>query len=193
VEIVNPSTSTVTIDGIQYDTVIIGNREWICSNLKNLFDFTLAFDGTDAPQATWHDEDSSKESYGLLYNGYAALQIDSKLSDGWRVAVRNDYTSLNNIQNGICYIYGTSLWNNLNLKTNAMKLNILPYGYAYGVSWGGNNKGFYGYGSNLTCWNTAVSSDNVQFSNFTNSNIAGGGTYEPKTNYFYIRLCRDVT
>lgn len=96
--IVDPILSNLIVDGYKYQTTRIGNQEWICENLRAVFDFTYAFDGTNSPQYTYFNEDVSNIEYGCLYNGYAASNINQHLTDGWRVA----YTSMeSDILNGI--------------------------------------------------------------------------------------------
>lgn len=186
--------SQANINGRIYKTTRLGNKEFICSNLKEVFDFDLAFNDVTNPQCCYWKKDSNNEDYGVLYNGWAATEINNKLTDGWRVAERDDFFFLKNNYDYTGYLYNVNGWNSQDyLKTDFYELNISPYGYAYGSEWIGGNAGFKGFGENNTWWSTTLDSrDRQQFSNAVASSMMNSSSFEPRTNYFYIRLVRDI-
>lgn len=89
-----PLGSATDIDGNTYATVVIGNQEWMASNLKA----TRYNDGTPIPitedaftwarlsngSYSWYDNDiANKEVYGALYNWHVIeyLQIFKNIDD----------------------------------------------------------------------------------------------------------------
>lgn len=186
--------SQAIINGRTYKTTRLGNKEFICSNLKEIFDFDLIFNDEAKPQCCYWVNDPNNEDYGILYNGWAATEINNKLTDGWRVAERNDFFFLRDNYSFVNYLYNVNGWNYYDyLKTDFYELNISPYGYAYGSEWSGGSIGFKGFGQNNTWWATNVdSNDKQQFSNAINYTMMTASGFEPRTNYFYIRLVRDI-
>jgi uncharacterized protein (TIGR02145 family) len=108
-----PNTSSVEygegatdIDGNTYQSVIIGNQEWMAENLKT----TKYSDGTAIPKVTgntqwsdlstgawcYYDNDSSQYeelNYGKLYNFYA-VETDKLCPTGWHVPTDGEWTVL---------------------------------------------------------------------------------------------------
>jgi uncharacterized protein (TIGR02145 family) len=89
-----PLGSATDIDGNTYGTVVIGNQEWMASNLKA----TSYNDGTSIPitedaftwanlrtgSYSWYDDDiTNKDVYGALYNWYVIqyLQVFGNIDD----------------------------------------------------------------------------------------------------------------
>ena len=89
-----PLGSATDIDGNVYATVVIGNQEWMASNLKA----TAYNDGTPIPitegaytwanlstgSYSWYDNDiANKDVYGALYNWYVIqyLQVFGNIDD----------------------------------------------------------------------------------------------------------------
>lgn len=199
IEIVKPVLSTVEIDGINYKTTICNGKEFICDNLKNTFDFDIIFnDTTNVAQCCYWHNDINNIGYGVLYNGWAAAEIDNKLNNGWHVARRDDWDAIvskvGGRNNGPIYFYAKNTWNNNeNYKTDVYEMNINPYGYAYGAEWAGGDIGFKGFGINNTWWDTSLDTGGNQlFQNAVSSMLLASSSYEPRTNYFYVRICRDV-
>jgi uncharacterized protein (TIGR02145 family) len=93
-------------DGNIYKTVTLGTQIWMAENLRT----TKYNDGTDIPKVTvnndwynlttdaycWYnnDETAFKDTYGALYNGFAA---NTKLCPtGWHIPSNADWTDLGN-------------------------------------------------------------------------------------------------
>jgi uncharacterized protein (TIGR02145 family) len=94
------------IDGNTYQSVVIGNQEWMNENLKT----TKFNDGTEIPNVTddfawsvlstaafcWYDNSqSNKNIYGALYNWYT-VQSGKLCPPGWHVPADEEWTTLEN-------------------------------------------------------------------------------------------------
>ncbi|MEN8229229.1 MAG: fibrobacter succinogenes major paralogous domain-containing protein [Bacteroidota bacterium] len=92
-------------DGNEYQTVQIGNQEWMTENLKTtrysdgspipyVTDTTL-WRNLDAPAYTWYNNDiSNKESYGGLYNWHVIGEDKNICPSGWHVATDEEWKTL---------------------------------------------------------------------------------------------------
>ncbi len=93
------------IDGNVYNTVIIGDQEWMTENLKttrysdgtpipNVTDIT-EWRNIDAPGYVWYNNDiSNKDIYGALYNWHVVGEKKDLCPTGWRVASDEDWKKL---------------------------------------------------------------------------------------------------
>jgi len=84
-------------DGNEYTTIIIGSQEWIIENLK----VETYADGTPIPNlvtdAEWIGSNVTKETYGALYNWYAATYNIGGASiapTGWHVPTGAELNTL---------------------------------------------------------------------------------------------------
>jgi uncharacterized protein (TIGR02145 family) len=97
---------TVTdIDGNVYNTVVIGNQEWMAENLKTTTyndgtSIELLENDTDWENNTtgaycWYENDQAyyAETYGALYNWYA-VETGNLCPDGWHVPTDAEWTAL---------------------------------------------------------------------------------------------------
>ncbi len=98
----------VDVEGNIYETVIIGEQEWMAENLKT----TRYKDGSDIKYPgnlelmwihdnsgayAWYDNDIAwKDIYGALYNWYAVNNEKGLCPAGWRVPNDDDWTQLVN-------------------------------------------------------------------------------------------------
>jgi uncharacterized protein (TIGR02145 family) len=103
---IDGATGTATdIDGNVYQTLVIGNQEWLVENLK----VTYYRNGDPIPNITDNSEwtefstgaycfyDNSafnSEIYGALYNWYAVYDARGLAPQGWRVPSDNDIKQL---------------------------------------------------------------------------------------------------
>lgn len=81
--------NSVIIDGKTYKTVKIDNQTWLAENLDMIVG-TFGAEGLPTEAACWYYNNEDDGS-GLLYNGYAAVEIDIP---GWHVATKEDWETL---------------------------------------------------------------------------------------------------
>jgi len=107
-------TPTVTdIDGNVYNTVAIGDQCWMKENLKT----TTYQDGTPIPNVTdagewallttsayaWYENDiDNKDSYGALYNWFAAVDDKELCPAGWHMPTKDEWEQLTDYT-GVAY------------------------------------------------------------------------------------------
>lgn len=126
-------TGTAVIGGKEYPTVVIGNQIWLAENLD------YAFQTTD-PESyyTYYDNSDTYKDRGLLYNHYAAMDLNqhrSTLCPGWHLPTVAEFETL------ITYI-GADAGKKLKSTTGwANDGNGTDY---YGFN--GKPAGVYGYG-----------------------------------------------
>ncbi len=153
-------TGTVTdIDGNVYQTVVIGNQNWMAENLK-----VTHYRNGDAisnaePDLWWqqfvgtyieHPEDYNL--YGNFYNWYAAIDERGVCPEGWHVPTRDEWIVLSNFLGGAgnsgghLKIVGFEYWNSPNDgATNSTGFSALPAGMITGGSWELNQSNFRAY------------------------------------------------
>ncbi len=97
---------TVTdVDGNTYQTIIIGNREWMMENLKvthyrngdEIPILTSDADWMDADfgaRCAYNNDDSNAEEFGLIYNWYAVNDSRNIAPEGWHVATDAEWKEL---------------------------------------------------------------------------------------------------
>jgi len=90
-------SQTVTdYDGNEYNTVHIGNQDWLRENLRSIH----YSDGTEAAFMKYKDSDEGVEVYGLLYTWDAAMHdsteegVQGICPCGWHVPTRQDWNDL---------------------------------------------------------------------------------------------------
>ena len=132
------------IEGNTYRIVRIGDLYWMADNLKT----TKYNDGTDIPNLTdhtdwstdtigaccWYDNNSAfKQTYGALYNWYAA-NTNKLAPSGWHVSTGDDWQNLNTYVNSDAKsIMSEDGWYDVahqpaNEGTNRYGFNALPAG-----------------------------------------------------------------
>lgn len=187
-------------EGNEYQTVVIGNQEWMRENLRT----TKYNDGTDIPLAIeniawsklttpgycWYnnDEASFKTAYGAIYNNYAAYS-DNLCPTGWHVpsseewVILIDYLGGSKVAGGKLKESGTANWNSPNTgATNMSGFTGLPGGVL--GEWDGTWP-FRGIHTQGNWWNSTKSTDinntnnwvHLQYNN-NESYIFGGSNAE---------------
>ena len=151
------------IDGNVYNTVIIGTQCWMKENLKttrysNSDPIANVIDGTEwwslsTGAYCWYNNDAVtyKDSYGALYNWYAAADSRNVCPVGWHSATDADWTTLTTVLGGDGSAGGpmkeTCLthWIGPNAgATNTSGFTALPGGYRPGTG-AFNSLGYLGY------------------------------------------------
>ena len=140
-------TAVEDIDDNCYETVQIGNQVWMAENLK----VTHYRDGTAIPTghnysdwsnlttgayAVYDNNESNADTYGYLYNWYAAVDSRNIAPEGWHVptdaewTILTDYLGGESVAGGKLKEAGTSHWNSPNTEaTNESGFTALPGGY----------------------------------------------------------------
>jgi uncharacterized protein (TIGR02145 family) len=211
-----PLFGTVTdIDGTTYQTVIIGNQEWMAENLR-----TATYnDGAPIPHVTgnsawsqlstgaWSNYQNNAANdaiYGKLYNWYAAANPNI-CPQGWHVPTDAEWQQLESAlgmpsnvlgntgsrgaaQNVGGKMKATTLWNSPNNgATNESFFSGLP-----GRFRDGSNGNFYGLGTNGYWWSASESgAENAWYRYLSFNNAGVGRAYGNRRNGFCLRCVRD--
>ena len=103
---IQPGEGVTDIDGNFYQSVIIGNQEWMAENLKTTKyrnGISIDYPGTD--NSAWQNNTTGayawlfndiawKDSYGALYNWYAVNNSNGLCPTGWHVPSDAEWTEL---------------------------------------------------------------------------------------------------
>ena len=168
-------SSVTDLDGNVYNVVEIGSQCWIAENLKvehyrngdpivtGLSNFAWT-ETTAGAFAVYNNLAANKTTYGLLYNGFAALDARGLCPVGWHVPSDDDWTQLMDQLGGVSVAggkmkttgtagAGTGLW----LMPNSMATNSSGF---FGLPAGNRFlEGTYeGLGSSATFWSTEETS-----------------------------------
>lgn len=110
------------IDGNQYETIMIGRRQWLSSNLR-----------TYVSGAVHYPKTRNSQIYGFLYTWEAAKTACQNLGQAWRLPTQEDWSSImvifsNNHQSdftskGSHRNYTSNKGNKLNLKLGGLMVN----------------------------------------------------------------------
>ena len=191
-----------------YDTVIIGNQEWITENLDYKFtgcNIGAADWSTSTPSARYYNDNETDYGIdgtykcGLLYNWYAAKYLDDNkatlLPDGWRVPAGSDYVTLKDTIGGTANEVGTKLkalddsvisgfpsgWNG----TDDYGFKLLPSGFYV------NGESFYRLGTEAYELTTDAAGNNAVFIHIQ-TNSASFQSQNWKYHGYSIRLVKDA-
>lgn len=203
--------SFMDLDGNEYDTVVIGDQEWIVQNLK----VTKYSDGSSIPLITddnaWIADDtgamcyynnqlSNKSTYGGIYNWFAVnkgivhFERYGLKEEGWRTATAQDYINLSiylaSAVGGKLKETGTTHWQTPNLgATNESGFTGLPGGYRDAGA-----GAFASLGQNGLFWtNTEDDFYNAYYRNLNYNSNAFSVAVPDKHYGFSVRCVRDVT
>ncbi|MHC1775293.1 MAG: FISUMP domain-containing protein [Lentimicrobium sp.] len=172
-------SGVIDFDNNTYNSVILGNQEWMSENLKvthylngdnipNVPDFTWYILTSGA--YCWYDNDEAtyKNSYGALYNWYTIVDDRNLCPSGWHIPNFEDWTTLTSFLGGADTAGGkmksTSTapdphprWDSPNVgATNESGFSGIPGGYRL------QNGGFEEIGRSGYWWNDTIDgSDNV--------------------------------
>ncbi|WP_159038373.1 fibrobacter succinogenes major paralogous domain-containing protein [Brumimicrobium mesophilum] len=168
--------------GNNYETIILGNQEWMAENLKSSqycngdsipfsVNDTIYFERYNEAQSVYYDYDTSNfNTYGMMYSGYAILDSRNICPCGWSVPTSYDWDELFTYLGNNKFVGGkmkstgvledgTGLWESPNgLANNLSGFTALPGGYQVSPS------SFYGKNSygNFTFINANESQPFVQ-------------------------------
>lgn len=151
IEFSTPDFLVVDIDSNWYETVVIGNQEWMAENLRTtrysdgdtipLVLLDTLWGNTFSSEYSYYDNDSMHiEDYGLLYNWYAARNFRGLCPEGWRIPTDSDWDVLTDYLGGLdeaggkmkttgVIEVGTGVWQTPNEgATNESGFSALPGG-----------------------------------------------------------------
>jgi uncharacterized protein (TIGR02145 family) len=198
-------------DGDSYETVIIGEQEWMAENLK----VTHYRNGDEIPNITnngdWPDlstgaygdynnNPSNSETYGRLYNWYAVADSRGICPEGYHVPTDGEYTALTDYLGGTSVAGGkmkectegscpeSEYWESPNTgATNESGFTSLPGGYRY------NAYGDYdAVGNHGSLWSSTESSNGSAWGRRLNYNDSGVSRYSGGKDYgISVRCIRD--
>ena len=194
----------IDIDGNVYQTVMIGNQEWMAENLKvthyrngdaiptGLSSSSWA-NTTSGAYAVYNDNESYADTYGYLYNWYTVDDSRGIAPEGWHIASDEEWTELTDYlgSNAGSQLAGRAdLWYDGNLENNAAfgtsGFNGLPGGFR-------SSSGYYGYVSYSSYfWSSTVYSVANAWNRLLN--FLYSGVYRSsytKRNGFSLRCVRD--
>jgi uncharacterized protein (TIGR02145 family) len=196
------STFTDPRDGKVYQTVVIGNQEWLAENLAyapssgNYWAYTDNISWSNLTTGAYCDYSntpSNSATYGKLYNWYAATNAHNIAPTGWHVPTDADWTTLTTylggegVAGGKLKETGTTHWQSPNIgATNETGFTALPGGIR-------NYNGSFDYiGSHGYWWSATESgaaSAWLRFMGFSYSYVFSYGAN--KELGFSVRCVRD--
>jgi len=203
--IIRTGGGAVDIDGNEYQTVVIGDQEWFAENLMvtrnndhtgiDGFSNLDSWYSTNSPGYCYYNNNAGfKESYGLLYNWYAASS-GKACPTGWHVPTSNEWQKLINNLGGVSSAGGKMKeegfehWIEPNEgATNESLFTALPGGYNYPTP-----KSYGNMGQNGFWWTSTEISDSKAYSvlmSYQNSN-AGLNTEYFKQQGLSIRCVKN--
>ncbi|MDP8267911.1 MAG: fibrobacter succinogenes major paralogous domain-containing protein [Candidatus Tenebribacter davisii] len=208
-------TGTITdIDGNVYQTVIIGNQEWMSENLKvthyrngdpipHLTDNTDWISTNDGAYCVYDNITSNSNTYGYLYNWFA-IDTDNLAPEGWHIPSEEEWLELiGNIEGGSHIVggkikstgtieEGNGLWYSPNTgATNESGLTAFPSGYRSG-STHSFPLGYYGWiGSRCYFWSSNSNNSDGLYLYLKHDNSEITSSYSDKNNGISIRCVKD--
>lgn len=183
------STFTDPRDGKVYQTVIIGNQEWMAEN--------LAYAPSSGNYWAYDNDDANVEIYGYLYNWVTALTV---CPSGWHLPSDEEWKELTDYLGGEevaggklkatgTIEAGTGLWNSPNTgASNETGFTALPAGT------GGANGTSYFIGARGIWWSTNEVSNmpNSAWSRSVGSSYTDAYRgYDYKTKRYSVRCVKD--
>lgn len=186
------------IDGNNYNTIIIGNQEWMQSNLKttkynNGETIGNSFSNNQGAFALYNNQFSSNSIYGKLYNWYAATDTRGLCPMNWHVPSALDWEELELFLGGSAFAGGqlksVTNWNAPNSgATNGSGFNAKPGGMRTMVD------SYSNLGANGIFWSTTESYDDnslVWVRQLTSSSTSFQGFNAMKNLGLSIRCIKD--
>ena len=181
----NDIFGTVTdIDGNIYNTVIIGNQEWMVENLKtthyrNLDEIPTGFSNSEwfnlssGAYSVYENIESNAYIYGYLQNGYAVSDGRNIAPEGWHVPNEEDWYELVDFLGGSAIAgeklkeEGTEHWFPPNIATNESGFTALPGGYRSFY----NNGNYSEIGISCYFWSSSQFDNDHKWNRFLGQNV----------------------
>jgi uncharacterized protein (TIGR02145 family) len=100
----------IDIDGNMYPTLELAGKCWMQENLKaircndgtpiSLTTDSILWAGLSSPSYTYYESDNNVDTYGLLYNGYSAMDPCGICPSGWSIPSDSAWTDMVNTLGG---------------------------------------------------------------------------------------------
>ena len=185
------------IGGRQYQTVVIGGKEWMAENLDFKFSGLLVGkSGTSSGEnrANYYNNNESTygvngNKYGLLYNWIAVKYLNdhkSELIPGWHVPTSTEWDALATAVGGTS-VAGTMLksttgWNSGN-GNGSTAFSAFPAGYY--------NGSFNAVGSYAYFWSATENSSSYAYGRYFYAGASMDSNRDDKYYQFSVRLVKD--
>jgi uncharacterized protein (TIGR02145 family) len=152
-------------DGNTYQTIIIGNQEWMAENLRvthysngdiieTVMDNNIWASLNVGLYCHWLNDSNNDIIKGLHYNWYAVIDSRNVCPLGWRVPSNNDWLFLIDNAGGLSNAGynlksigtiqdGNGLWDSPNYASNSTGFNVRPNGYRDESGWGGGSNSYF--------------------------------------------------
>ncbi|MDR2582192.1 MAG: hypothetical protein LBC75_01775 [Fibromonadaceae bacterium] len=172
-----PSSSSVQVCDMNYETVVIGKQVWMAENLN-----------CDVTGSVCYDDDPDNCSkYGRLYNWEQAMSV---CSNGWHLPSDAEWTVLTDFVGGASTagtkLKATSGWDGNGNGTDTYDFVALPGGY------GDSDGKFYRVGYNGNWWvATEDGTDGAYSRNMVNDYKDVGSDYGDKSFLYSVRCLLD--
>ncbi|MFC1553348.1 fibrobacter succinogenes major paralogous domain-containing protein [candidate division KSB1 bacterium] len=211
------TTGTVTdIDGNVYETIIIGNQEWMVTNLKvtkyrngdaipNVREVSAWTSLSSGAYCVYENTESNADTYGFLYNWFAVVDSRDLAPEGWHVPTDDDWKELEMYlgmsqseaddtggrgtnEGGKLKETGTAHW----LTPNTGTTNKSGFSALHGGSRDATNGSFGNMGQCADFWSSSESSSDGAWGRRLISSSAGiSRSSMYKKNGFSVRCVRD--
>jgi uncharacterized protein (TIGR02145 family) len=193
----------VDIDGNRYPTIEIAGKCWMQENLKaihcndgtsiSLTTDSILWTGLSSPSYTYYASDSNNVgAYGLLYNGYAAIDPCGICPSGWSIPSDSAWTDMVNTLGGESVAGGalkdTAVWIINSGSTNSAGFTAKPGGFRVA------NGGYDYLTTQARFWSSTMATTQNAWSRvlYFNNSTVGRLNYHLK-NGMSVRCVRNLT
>jgi uncharacterized protein (TIGR02145 family) len=193
----------IDIDGNMYPTIELAGKCWMQENLKvircndgtpiSLTTDSILWAGLSSPSYTYYESDSNNvDTYGLLYNGYSAMDPCGICPSGWSIPSDSAWTDMVNMLGGETLAGGalkdTTGWLINSGSTNSSGFTAKPGGFRVA------NGGYDYLTTQARFWSSTMATAQNAWSRvlYFNNSTVGRLNYHLK-NGMSVRCVRNLT